>query len=162
MRHPRRNARPTHQSLFIIIVSACEVIQYKIWGNKSMQVNPVSKSISPLGYSLNTCSMPQLLLTGNVSWEARFKNCGMVDNCSAPNCDYYRIFGIAILENELYILDNYSTVIIHNIYTMRFKRRWKMPSHGQVEDLKECVTNKCLYIMKFSSSGNFEILRVDP
>src|SRR6218665_1023038 len=35
-------------------------------------------------------------------------------------------------------------------------------SEGDADDLKQCDTNKCLYIMKVSSTRNNEILRVDP
>lgn len=104
------------------------------------------------------------MFTGNTSCDTGVKFYKTLQNVSDPNSDSYRISGIAVLAYELFVLGNDGIVIIYDLSTLRFKRRWKMTSQDAFKftDLKQCDTNNCLYIMKTGSAGTNEIQRVNP
>lgn len=82
----------------------------------------------------------------------------------STNARGIEVFGIAILENELFVLSNDNVTVIYDLSTLKFKRRWKVSREGKYDDIKQCNVNKCLYMMKFESQKNKynEIIRVDP
>lgn len=74
----------------------------------------------------------------------------------------YAVFGMAILENELFVVSNENVTVIYDLPTLSFRRRWKVPREGTYDDFKQCNVNKWLFMMKVDSKTNNEIIRVDP
>ena len=58
----------------------------------------------------------------------------------------YRVTGLAILDNELFVSSNSNVVEVHDLRTLKFKRRWRAEEVQAVVDMKASVRNKCLYL----------------
>lgn len=62
----------------------------------------------------------------------------------------YRITGLAILGNELFIACYSSVIEVNDLRTLKFKRRWREEQANTIIDMKSSVRVnivKCLYIL---------------
>lgn len=67
---------------------------------------------------------------------------GVVD---VPEEKTYRIAGLAILDNELFIASTSADVKVNDLRTLKLKRRWRAEKVTTIIDLKAAIRNKHLY-----------------